>query len=222
QWFSSYLVEERAKLQPNFQQLYLDLLELIGNKTLWAEVLRETYVSVIKLLNAESTLNSSTDRTHVKNLGAWLGSLTIAKDKPIKHKNIYFKELLVEGFDSQRLMVVIPFTCKVLLQATKSRIFKPPNPWLMDILALLMELYHFAELKLNLKFEIEVLCKDLEIDHKSIEPSTSIRDRPTHVEDAISATNIPEGLEGFEDMSLAGINRPIRSERLSPSAIISS
>lgn len=222
QWFSSYLVEERAKLQPNFQQLYLDLLELIGNKTLWAEVLRETYVSVIKLLNAESTLNSSTDRTHVKNLGAWLGSLTIAKDKPIKHKNIYFKELLVEGFDSQRLMVVIPFTCKVLLQATKSRVFKPPNPWLMDILALLMELYHFAELKLNLKFEIEVLCKDLEIDHKSIEPSTSIRDRPTHVEDAISATNIPEGLEGFEDMSLAGINRPIRSERLSPSAIISS
>lgn len=218
QWFASYLVEERAKLQPNFQQLYLDLLELLGDKTLWAEVLRETYVSAIRLLNAESTLNSSTDRGHLKNLGSWLGSLTIAKDKPIKHKNIYFKELLIEGFDSQRLTVVIPFTCKVLLQAKKSTVFKPPNPWLMDILALLMELYHFAELKLNLKFEIEVLCKDLDLDHKAIEPSTSIRDRSAHED---GAAKVPEGLEGFEDMSLGGINQDIRNERLSPAAIMS-
>ena len=97
-------------------------------------------------------MTSSTDRSHLKNLGAWLGSLTIAKDKPVKHKNIFFKGLLLEGYDAQRLMVTIPFTCKVLVQATKSTIFKPPNPWLMDILGLLLELYHFAELKLNLKF----------------------------------------------------------------------
>jgi CCR4-NOT transcription complex subunit 1 len=222
QWFASYLVEQRAKLQPNFQQLYLDLLELIGNRTLWAEVLRETYVSSIRLLNAETTVNSSTERSHLKNLGAWLGLLTIAKDKPIKHKNIYFKELLIEGYDNQRLMVVIPFTCKVLLQAIKSTVFKPPNPWLMDIIGLLIELYHYAELKLNLKFEIEVLCKDLDLDHKSIEPASDIRDRSQQGEEVISAANIPEGLEVFEDLTLGGINPAIRTERLSPAAILSS
>ncbi|PGH17814.1 hypothetical protein AJ79_00955 [Helicocarpus griseus UAMH5409] len=222
QWFASYLVEQRAKLQPNFQQLYLDLLELIGDKTLWAEVLRETYVSAIRLLNAESTLNSATERTHLKNLGGWLGSLTIAKDKPIKHRNIYFKDLLIEAFDSQRLMVVIPFTCKVLVQAMKSTIFKPPNPWLMDILALLMEIYHFAELKMILKFEIEVLCGDLQLDYKTIEPSTFIRERPAQLEDGIPSANIPEGLEAFEDMSLSNMNRVIRNERISPASIISS
>ncbi|KAE8150549.1 CCR4-Not complex component, Not1-domain-containing protein [Aspergillus avenaceus] len=221
QWFASYLVEERAKLQPNFQQLYLDLLDRINDKVLWAEVLRETYVSVSKLLNSEATLNSSTDRGHLKNLGLWLGSLTIAKDKPVKHKNVYFKGLLLEGYDSQRLTIVIPFTCKVLVQATKSTVFNPPNPWLMDILALLMELYHFAELKLNLKFEIEVLCKDLDLDHKSIEPSVIIRDRSAHIEDALSTANIPEGLEAFEDMALTSINQGIRHERLSPAAIMS-
>jgi CCR4-NOT transcription complex subunit 1 len=221
QWFASYLVEERAKLQPNFQQLYLDLLDRINDKVLWAEVLRETYGSVSKLLNSEVTLNSSTDRGHLKNLGLWLGSLTIAKDKPIKHKNIYFKGLLLEGFDSQRLTIVIPFTCKVLVQATKSTVFNPPNPWLMDILALLMELYHFAELKLNLKFEIEVLCKDLDLDHKTIEPSVVIRDRSAHIEDALSTANIPEGLEAFEDMTLTSISQGIRHERLSPAAIMS-
>ncbi|KAK1143013.1 CCR4-NOT core subunit cdc39 [Aspergillus melleus] len=221
QWFASYLVEERAKLQPNFQQLYLDLLDRINDRVLWAEVLRETYASVSKLLNSEATLNSSTERGHLKNLGSWLGSLTIAKDKPVKHKNVYFKGLLLEGFDSQRLTIVIPFTCKVLVQATKSTVFNPPNPWLMDVLALLMELYHFAELKLNLKFEIEVLCKDLDLDHKVIEPSVIIRDRSAHIEDALSTANIPDGLETFEDMPLAGINQGIRHERLSPAAILS-
>lgn len=221
QWFASYLVEERAKLQPNFQQLYLDLLDLLGDKLLWAEVLRETYVSAIRLLNEETTLNSTTERTHLKNLGGWLGSLTIAKDKPIKHKNIYFKDLLIEAFDSQRLMVAIPFTCKVLVQSVKSTVFKPPNPWLMDILALLMEIYNFAELKMLLKFEIEVLCGDLELDHKTIEPSTYIRERPTQLEDGIPSASLPEGLEAFEDMSLTGINRSIRGERMSTAAIIS-
>ncbi|KAJ5748968.1 uncharacterized protein N7511_010664 [Penicillium nucicola] len=222
QWFAAYLVEERAKLQPNFQQLYLDLLGRIGDKILWAEVLRETYVSVAKLINSEGTLNSSTDRGHLKNLGAWLGSLTIAKDKPIKHKNIYFKGLLLEGYDTQRLMVTIPFTCKVLVQATKSMVFNPPNPWLMDILGLLLELYHFAELKLNLKFEIEVLCKDLNLDHKTIEPSVVIRDRTAHAEESLPTANPPEGLvEPFEDLSLNAISQGIRNERLSPAAIIS-
>ncbi|KAL4780206.1 CCR4-Not complex component, Not1-domain-containing protein [Aspergillus varians] len=221
QWFASYLVDERAKLQPNFQQLYLDVLDRIDDRVLWVEVLRETYASTAKLLNSEATLTSTTERTHLKNLGSWLGSLTIAKDKPIKHKNIYFKGLLLEGYDSQRLTIVIPFTCKVLVQATKSTVFKPPNPWLMDIIALLMELYHFAELKLNLKFEIEVLCKDLEIDHKVIEPSVIIRDRSATIEDALSTANIPDGLEAFEDMALTSISQGIRNERLSPAAIMS-
>lgn len=221
QWFASYLVEERAKLQSNFQQLYLELLERIGDRTLWAEVLRETYVGAARLLNSEATVNSSADRSHLKNLGSWLGSLTIAKDKPIKHKDIYFKGLLLEGFDTQRLMVVIPFTCKVLVQSNRSTVFKPPNPWLMDILSLLIELYHFAELKLNLKFEIEVLCKDLDLDHKEIEPSIILRNRSAHAEEALMAANIPEGLEAFDDITLTSLNQGIRNERLSPAAILS-
>ena len=221
QWFASYLVEERAKLQPNYQQLYLDVLRLLGDKTLWTEVLRETYVSVQKMLNAESTMNSATERTHLKNLGSWLGSLTIARDKPIKHKNLSFKDLLIEGYDTQRLLIVIPFTCKVLGQAIKSVVFKPPNPWLMDIIRLLIELYQFAEIKLNQKFDIEILCKDLDIDFKSVEPSTDVRDR-TQLEDEMSVPMIPDGIDGFDELTLGGINRSVRNARFSPAAIASS
>ncbi|KAI9762120.1 MAG: kinetochore-associated Ndc80 complex subunit ndc80 [Chaenotheca gracillima] len=222
QWFAGYLVEERAKMQPNFHTLYLDMLSLLGKKTLWAEVLRETYISVSRMLNAQSTMESSTERAHLKNLGGWLGSLTIGRDKPIKHKNISFKDLLIEAYDTQRLIVIIPFTCKVLAQASKSLIFKPPNPWTMSIIAVLVELYDIAELRLQLKFEIEVLCKDLDLDHRNIEPARSIRDRPQQ-EDNLSGPTLPDGLDGFDDLALPGLGRPgARNDRFSPAAITSS
>jgi CCR4-NOT transcription complex subunit 1 len=221
QWFAGYLVEERAKVQPNFQQLYLDMLDLFNDKMLWAEVLRETYSSVIRMLNTDGTLGS-TERTHLKNLGLWLGSLTIARDQPIKFRNISFKDLLIEGYDTDRLLLVIPFTCKVLVQAAKSTVFKYPNPWLVEILRVLMELYHYADLKLNQKFEIEVLCKGLDIDHKTIEPSDSIRARPQAEEEYMGAIP-PDGLEPFSDLSIMSLNRARGpSERFSSAAITAS
>ncbi|KAI0009196.1 Not1-domain-containing protein [Xylariaceae sp. FL0662B] len=203
QWFASHLVEERAKMQPNYHQVYLELVKLFQHAGLWSEVLRQTYISVARMLNSESTLQNSTDRTHLKYLGAWLGLITLARDQPIKHKNIAFKQLLIEAHDTKRLVVVVPFVCKVLIQAAKSTIFRPPNPWLMDIIHLLIELYHHAELKLNQKFEIEVLCKDLSLDHKSIEPSRELEDR-VPVEE-VSEMAVPDALEHFENLSLNGM-----------------
>ena len=219
QWFANYLVEERAKLQPNFQQLYLELLQQYNDKILWAEVLRETYVSVVRMLNAQSTVDSSTERRHLHHLGSWLGSLTIARDTPVRYRNISFKQLLLEGLDTQRLIVVIPFTCKVLAQAMRSLVFKPPNPWLMEIIRLLVELYHNADLKLNLKFEIEVLCKELGLDHSSIEPSDVIASRQTP-DDAGMSNQLTDGLvEGFADMSFPTIEGARAGERLNGNLI---
>ncbi|KAI1329483.1 Not1-domain-containing protein [Xylariaceae sp. FL0255] len=215
QWFASHLVEERAKMQPNYHQVYLDLVKAFSHHGLWAEVLRQTYISVARMLNAESTLQNSTDRTHLKYLGAWLGLLTLARDQPIKHKNIAFKQLLIEAHDTKRLVVVVPFVCKVLIQAARSNIFRPPNPWLMDIIHLLIELYHNADLKLNQKFEIEVLCKDLNLDHKSIEPSSELQDREPI--DEVHELSIPE-LDQFEDLSLNGLVGPI-APGLSPQTL---
>lgn len=220
QWFASYLVEQRARLEPNNQEMYFQFVSMINDHLLMSEIIRETYVSIVKMMSAESTINSATERSHLKNLGGWLGSLTLAQDKPIKHRNIYFVDLLVEGFETQRLILVIPFTCKVLAQGANSMVFMPPNPWLMEIVQVLLELYHFAELKLNLKFEIEVLCKDLKLDFKKLEPATVIRDRPQTDDDMTNISALPEGLETFDDVSLNGaINRGAR-ERLSAPEIM--
>ncbi|EEY23209.1 conserved hypothetical protein [Verticillium alfalfae VaMs.102] len=213
QWFASHLVEERAKMQPNYHQVYLDLVKLFEDKVLWAEVLRETYLSVARMLNSEATITNPTERSHLKNLGGWLGLLTLARDRPIKHKNIAFKQLLLEAHDTKRLVVVLPFVCKVLIQGIHSTVFRPPNPWLMDIIHLLIDLYHHAELKLNLKFEIEVLCKGLSLDHKTIEPSGEILNR-TAADEPLELLG-HDNLESFDNLSLNGLATGV-SAGLSP------
>ncbi|TIC11800.1 Not1-domain-containing protein [Wallemia mellicola] len=209
-WFAHYLVLERVSIEPNNHNLYMQFLESIDESDLLRHVLRETYIKVRELLNDDNTVSNSTDRSHLKNLGSWLGGLTLAKNKPIRHRNIAFKELLLEGFDTNKLIVAIPFVCKVLEQCSNSRIFVPPNPWLMAVLKLLVELYIVADLKLNLKFEIEVLCKSLGIEIKDIEPTNLVKNRPS--KDAVPLAAINQTTPGgnvlgseLERLQMAGV-----------------
>ncbi|CAO1632939.1 unnamed protein product [Parajaminaea phylloscopi] len=176
-WFASYLTLERCQLEPNFHGLYLRFLEAVSDATLDAYVLRETLILAQRLINMESTVSTLQNRKALQNVGSWLGLLTLARDKPIRFKNIDFKLLLLEGYDSGRLIVAVPFVAKVLEQCSNSRVFKLPNPWLSAVLKVLAELYQLPELKLNLRFEIEVLCKSLGVDLKDVQPSSIIRSR---------------------------------------------
>ncbi|KAJ1891203.1 CCR4-NOT core subunit cdc39, partial [Kickxella alabastrina] len=176
-WFSQDIVVKRASQEPNYHTLYLQFIDALDRPLLTKCILRETLVSIGRLLNSESTISSSRDRGDLKNLGAWLGGMTLARNQPILREHVSFKELLCEGYDSSRLIVAIPFVCKVVEQAARSTIFHPPNPWLMSIMRVLSELYVTANLKLNLTFEIEVLCKALNLDVKEIEPSSVLASR---------------------------------------------
>ncbi|KAF2432802.1 Not1-domain-containing protein [Tothia fuscella] len=227
QWFAKLLTEDRAKSQPNFHELYLNLLILFDDRSLWEEVIRATIAVVVRLLNADSTATTQQDRVNIKNLGTWLGHLTLARDKPIKHRNISFVDLLIEGNKTNRIVTVISFTCQVLKAgAPCSKTFMPPNPWTLEITSVLLEFYNEIEIKLQTRFEIELLCKALDIaDMKSIEPSNVVRQSLIPQFDDGYGASIPE-LEGFADLSLATLNRQTAlraglSERFSPSAIAS-
>ena len=201
-WFANYLVGQRVSTEPNNHQLYLQFLDGLDRPSLFSFILEETVIKSALLLNAEKTMHSSSERTILKNLGSWLGSITLARDRPIKFKNISFKDLLVEGYDGGRLIVAIPFVCKTLEPAARSTVFKPPNPWLMAVISLLVELYHFAELKLNLKFEIEVLCKGLGIELDIIEATSILRNRP--VSDSLTGPPLPDYVGDIDILPMGG------------------
>jgi CCR4-NOT transcription complex subunit 1 len=198
-WFSKYLVVKRASIEPNFHSLYISLLDAIELPLLIKYVIHETYVNIYFLLNSNKCATSSSERTLLKNLGTWLGGITLAKNKPIKHKNLAFKELLLEGYDNNLLIVVIPFVCKTLEQVKYSTVFKPPNPWLMAIIRLLVEFYNFVDLKLNLKFEIEVLLKNLDVDITKVEPTSMLKDRKAK---AINSLAEQQLVKEYEKMNL--------------------
>ena len=201
-WFANYLVDQRVSIEPNNHQLYLRLLDGMDLPALAKFILHETITKSAALLNSDKTKQSSLERTILKNLGSWLGHITLARDKPIKHRNISFKDLLLEGADNDCLVIVIPFVCKVLEACSKSRVFKPPNPWLLGVISLLAELYHFADLKLQLKFEIEVLCGALGIQMDQVEIANIYRGRPP-LEPSIGP-DLPECPADIDSLPIGG------------------
>lgn len=182
-WFSNYLVNQRAKTEPNYQNLYKDVLVNVESESLHQYVINMTLKQLFLLMSIKDV--KAIDKKHLKNLAAWLGCITIGVDKPIKHRNIAFRELLLDAHKENRLEIVVPFTTKIIQHAANSKIFKPPNPWTIGILRTLKELNEKANWKLSLTFEVEVLFKALDIPMDSLD-STNYLD----------STDIIENLSG--------------------------
>lgn len=175
QWFASYIVGQRAKQEPNYHKLYIDLITILNYRHLDHYIYQVIYYEIARLANDPDVNDSIDKRKFLKNLGQLLGSFSLERNKPILHGRIAFKMLLCEAFSQGKLRAIIPFVCKILDRSTKSVVFTPENPWVNGILKVLVELYQFVDLALPNKFEIEVLFKDLGVEMKDIEPSFIIR-----------------------------------------------
>lgn len=177
-WISQYLVMKRASIELNFHALYSNFLDVLKLPDVNRMVTKETFRNIKVLLRSDKGIANFSDRSLLKNLGHWLGMLTLGRSKPILQIDIDLKSLLVEAYHKgqQELLYVVPFVAKVLESCAKSKVFKPPNPWTMAIMNVLAELHQEPDLKLNLKFEIEVLCKNLDIDVSQLKPAVYLKD----------------------------------------------
>ena len=163
-WLGNYLVVKRISTQPNFHGLYLSFLDNLGvdyGRGLVEAILASVYVNVGKLLRSQKITTSTSERSLLKNLGSWLGQITLARNRPILQIMLDCKELLFQGYETGMLIAVAPFVAKILEGAKNSSVFRPPNPWLMGLLSVFRALYNVDDLKMNIKFEVEVLCKNL-------------------------------------------------------------
>jgi len=184
-WLGQYLVVKRISTQPNFHNLYLAFLDKLGDygKGLVDAILQSVYLGIGKLLRSPKITTSTSERSLLKNLGSWLGSITLARNKPILQKMLDCKELLFQGYETGRLIAVTPFVAKILEGAKASIVFRPPNPWVMGLLSVFKCLYDVDDLKMNIKFEVEVLCKNLNVKLEDIEIRDDLSKRiPPHKE----------------------------------------
>ncbi|XP_033896033.1 CCR4-NOT transcription complex subunit 1 isoform X1 [Acipenser ruthenus] len=178
-WVSQYLVMKRVSIEPNFHSLYSNFLDTLKNQDFIKMVLSETYRNIKVLLTSDKAAANFSDRSLLKNLGHWLGIITLSKNKPILYTDLEIKSLLLEAYvkGQQELLYVVPFIAKVLESSVRSMIFRPQNPWTMAIMNVLAELHQEHDLKLNLKFEIEVLCKNLSLDINDLKPGNLLKDK---------------------------------------------
>ncbi|XP_022553233.2 CCR4-NOT transcription complex subunit 1 isoform X1 [Brassica napus] len=181
-WFAQYMVMKRASIEPNFHDLYLKFLDKVDSKLLFKEILQNTYENCKVLLGSELIKSSSEERSLLKNLGSWLGKLTIGRNYVLRAREIDPKSLIVEAYEKGLMIAVIPFTSKVLEPCQNSIAYQPPNPWTMAILGLLAEIYSMPNLKMNLKFDIEVLFKNLGVDLKEVVPTSLLKDRKREID----------------------------------------
>ncbi|XP_052864292.1 CCR4-NOT transcription complex subunit 1 [Anopheles cruzii] len=195
-WLAQYLVLKRASIEVNFHVLYSNFLDALKIAEINRLVTKETFRNIRVLLRSDKGIANFSDRSLLKNLGHWLGMMTLGRNRPILHLDIDVKSLLVEAYNKgqQELLYVVPFVAKVLESCAKSKVFKPPNPWTMSIMNLLAELHQEPDLKLNLKFEIEVLCKNLNIDVADLKPAIYLKDpeRAQSIEHQLSQPKPPK------------------------------
>ena len=162
-WFAYYLVKNRVSKETNQHPVYLQFVDGMGQPKLIDLVTTATFSCLKVLLNAltiypaAAILNSGTHRSVLKNLGSWLGQITVARNKAIKVKDLDLKQLLLESYEKGHLTTTLPLVCRVMTSVQESRVFKPPNPWTTAILSVLAELHDISNLRPNLIFEIEIL-----------------------------------------------------------------
>lgn len=157
-WFVDFLVRSRVERQDNYHGLYLSLVNYLvktKGRSLFNQVIdtsiqvtQELLTSDIKVLNEQHLF--------LKNMGGWLGLLTIGQDICLSQLHLNLTDVLLSSFYHKRLWYVYEFVCFLLRGCKESQVIKPPQPWLVALLSLLKEIYmvpgikeHFARLFKN-------------------------------------------------------------------------
>ena len=218
-WMSQYLVLKRASIEINFHTLYSNFLDALKMPELLILTTNETFRNIKVLLRSDKSIANFSDRSLLKNLGHWLGMLTLGRNRPILHNDIDLKSLVLEAYNKgqQELLYVVPFVAKVIESTAKSKVFKPPNPWTMAIMNVLAELHQEPELKLNLKFEIEVLCKSLNLEVADLKPAYYLKD-PERSGKIVHQLSPPSKMKdtGHQQLSLTAADE-VASTSIAPS-----
>ncbi|VDK50178.1 unnamed protein product [Cylicostephanus goldi] len=125
-WFAQYIVMKRVSIEQNFLPLYNQFVQAINHPLLDTHIKRETFRNIRILLRSDKRQAASnySDRQLLKNLGMWLGSITIARNKPILISELDLKALLMEAYykGQQELLFVVPFIAKILFSCCKTQV----------------------------------------------------------------------------------------------------
>ena len=169
--FSEILIQSRVMNEENNHELYFKLINFIDYKDFINFQISDTIKCIHKILNYNNPkqLDELSERAFMKNLGKWLGKLTLSRNKPILAKDLDFRDILLTAFESGKLNIIVPFVSKILENSVGSKVFTLKNPWLRSILSILNSISITPGLRNNIIFEIKDLFKKLNVNDENNE-----------------------------------------------------
>lgn len=180
QWLSVNIVFERvpsASAQTNITSLenYHELINKINKKVLTKQVLTNTYqlANLMFEYSCYKKVLESTDTVLTRSSGVWISLVTLANNKPIIKRELDPKYWIYTAFEQKTLKGLLPMVIEMLkITFNKSAIFKMPNPYIMGLLGLLIEIkndsskdHHQAQVM------IETLLSELKVDEDHVKHS---------------------------------------------------
>ncbi|KAA3679917.1 CCR4-NOT transcription complex subunit 1 [Paragonimus westermani] len=181
-WFAFYLVGKRVPVEHTFHELFAGVLDQIQERIpdVRPKVMQELIRNVKLLLRSmRKDRDDMQARTALKNLGNFLGLITLARNKPLLHDDLNVKDLIYEAYHKGPIssQYVIPFVARVVRGAANSIVFRPPNPWTMGILRVFREFYELKDVKDCLRFEIELLYRNFTLNLEDVDMMDFLRNR---------------------------------------------
>eukprot|EP00917_Polyrhabdina_sp_WS-2016_P023969 GHVP01051849.1.p1 GENE.GHVP01051849.1~~GHVP01051849.1.p1 ORF type:complete len:1688 (-),score=283.00 GHVP01051849.1:450-4892(-) len=164
-WFVKHVIERNVSIDSEKPKL-VDLFYKIGRENLICKAIDMTYC-----LLQQFFIREIDEKKKVRGLGDWIGLLTIERDIPIFENKLSLKRLLLEHHNIGQTAIIIPLSCHILAHANKGTVFTLNNPWIVVIIQILAEIYDTEGLKMNIKFDIEVLCQTLGLKLANVERS---------------------------------------------------
>lgn len=204
------------------------MVELFGSKDLLKDILKMTAYCVKALLKNDQIGLEMSDRTLLKNLGSWLGELTLAKDIVVSEEDLDLKAVLHEAYEKGKMVAVLPFMRKLLSHCKGSKEFGYWNPWIMDVLKILAEIYDLDGLKMNLTFEIEMIFNDFNVSINSMFRTKTMEGRKRIMEnnpdfyDADNRPKLPPPMNASSKLEVPHLQQSVseRQNVMSPQALM--
>ena len=207
----SYIFITTKITQKNNLSYFNELFTVVNNSSLYKYILKYTIRYIQALLKINSLYIEENAFNTLKNLGTWLGLITILKNKPILARDIDFKELIIDSYINGKLLIVIPFTCKVFSFISKSKIFTINNPWINSILCLLKEIYFMHSLNNSIKKEIQNFFELVKIDINSSKLNIQYLNKKDRVEKEDTKLDFPDWQKLHLNIDKKKLKEKIRS-----------
>ena len=83
--------------------------------------------------------SSSSVRSLLKNLGSWLGMLTLQRNKPILQRHLDVRSLLVQAYDAGRLVLML-----LVYEALSYLYMRPYNTSVLGLKLLVDETFRYS------------------------------------------------------------------------------